>query len=88
MTPTLWASAFVILLLNLPFGYWRAGVARFSRGWFLAVHVPVPFVILIANRYGHRSRPAIQEVQQRIAELTADAEENVSGVHLVMSPGE
>src|SRR3954447_4924200 len=37
---------------------------------------PVPFVILIAYRYGKPSRPAIQEAQQRIAELTADAEEN------------
>ena len=44
---------------------------------------PVPFVVLIANRYGHRSRPAMQEAQQRIAELTADTEENVSGVRVV-----
>ncbi len=44
---------------------------------------PVPFVVLIANRYGRRSRPAIQEAQQRIAELTAEAEENVSGVRVV-----
>ena len=33
----------------------------------------------------HRARPAIQEVQQRIAELTADAEENISGVRVVKS---
>ena len=32
---------------------------------------------------GARSRPALQEVQQRIAELTAEAEENVSGVRVV-----
>ncbi|MGA9875513.1 MAG: ABC transporter ATP-binding protein, partial [Solirubrobacteraceae bacterium] len=32
-----------------------------------------------------RARPAIQEVQQRIAELTADAEENISGVRIVKS---
>jgi ABC-type multidrug transport system fused ATPase/permease subunit len=44
---------------------------------------PVPFVVLISYRYGRRSRPAIQEVQQRIAELTADAEENISGVRVV-----
>src|ERR1700760_1999206 len=44
---------------------------------------PVPFVVLIADRYGHKSRPAMQEAQQRIAELTADAEENVSGVRVV-----
>src|SRR4051812_5059977 len=44
---------------------------------------PVPFVVVIAARYGRRSRPALQEVQQRIAELTADVEENVSGVRVV-----
>jgi ATP-binding cassette subfamily B protein len=44
---------------------------------------PVPFVVFVAFRYGRRSRPALQEVQQRIAELTADVEENVSGVRVV-----
>ena len=44
---------------------------------------PMPFVIWIAFRYGRRNRPASQEVQQRIAELTAEAEENVSGVRVV-----
>jgi len=44
---------------------------------------PVPFVVVIANRYGRRARPAIQEVQQRIAELTATAEESISGVRVV-----
>jgi ABC-type multidrug transport system fused ATPase/permease subunit len=45
--------------------------------------IPVPFVVLISYRYGRRARPAIQETQQRIAELTADAEENISGVRVV-----
>jgi ABC-type multidrug transport system fused ATPase/permease subunit len=45
--------------------------------------IPVPFVVLISFSYGRRSRPAIQEVQQRIAELTADVEENISGVRVV-----
>ncbi len=44
---------------------------------------PVPFVVVISYRYGRRARPAIQEVQQRIGELTADAEENISGVRVV-----
>ncbi len=44
---------------------------------------PVPFVVWIAMRYGRRARPALQEVQQRIAELTADVEENVGGVRVV-----
>src|SRR4051795_9566926 len=45
--------------------------------------IPVPFVVMIAQRYGRRARPAAQEVQQRIAELTAEAEENISGVRVV-----
>ena len=45
--------------------------------------IPVPFVVVVATRYGHRSRPALQEVQQRIAEVTADVEENISGVRVV-----
>ena len=44
---------------------------------------PTPFVIWVAFRYGRRNRPATQEVQQRIAELTADVEENISGVRVV-----
>ena len=44
---------------------------------------PTPFVVWVAARYGKRNRPASQEVQQRIAELTAEAEENVSGIRVV-----
>jgi len=40
-----WAVAAAILALNLPFGYWRAGLRRFSGRWFLAVHAPVPLAI-------------------------------------------
>jgi ABC-type multidrug transport system fused ATPase/permease subunit len=45
--------------------------------------LPVPFVVFVAMRYGTRARPAVQEVQQRIAELTADVEENIGGVRVV-----
>ena len=34
-----------ILALNLPFGYWRAGVRKFSPQWFMAVHAPVPLAV-------------------------------------------
>jgi ATP-binding cassette subfamily B protein len=44
---------------------------------------PVPLVVFVAARYGRMARPALQEVQQRIAELTADVEENVGGVRVV-----
>ena len=45
--------------------------------------VPAPFVVYTAARYNRVSRPALQEVQQRLAELTAEAEENVSGIRIV-----
>jgi len=62
-----------------------AAAAMFALQWRLAAIslAPVPLVVVIANRYGHRSRPAMQEAQQRIAELTADTEESVSGVRIV-----
>jgi hypothetical protein len=34
-----------VFIVNLPFGYWRAGLRKFSVPWFLAVHAPVPVVI-------------------------------------------
>ena len=49
----------------------------------LVALAPTPFVVWIAYRYGRRNRPASQEVQQRIAELTAEAEENIGGVRVV-----
>ncbi len=33
--------------INLPFGFYRAAVPRFSRQWFLAIHIPVPLVIIV-----------------------------------------
>jgi F0F1-type ATP synthase membrane subunit a len=44
---SLWGLALAVLLMNLPFGFWRAGEKRFTRPWFVAVHAPVPFVILL-----------------------------------------
>jgi ABC-type multidrug transport system fused ATPase/permease subunit len=44
---------------------------------------PVPFLIAAARRYSRRNRPAEQEVQQRVGELTAGAEESVSGIRIV-----
>lgn len=36
-----------VFLLNIPFGYWRTHVKKLSLQWFLAVHIPVPFVIAL-----------------------------------------
>ncbi|HEX5781208.1 MAG TPA: ABC transporter ATP-binding protein, partial [Solirubrobacteraceae bacterium] len=69
-------SALTILLAAAAMFLLQPGLAALAL-------LPVPFVVLIAARYGRRSRPALTEVQQRIAELTADVEENVSGVRVV-----
>src|SRR5262245_34385810 len=57
----------------------------FAINPFLAVLalIPAPHVVYTASRYNRVSRPAQQEVQQRVAELTAEAEENVSGIRIV-----
>ena len=44
---SLGATSAIIFLLNLPFGCWRVRVRKFSLQWFLAVHLPVPLVIII-----------------------------------------
>ncbi len=62
-----------------------AAMIAINPGLGLIAMAPVPFVVVISQRYGRSARPAIQETQQRIAELTADAEENISGVRVVKS---
>lgn len=41
-----------ILVLNLPFGYWRAGLRKLSPLWFVAIHAPVPLVIALRGAAG------------------------------------
>jgi hypothetical protein len=38
-------AALLIFAFNVPFGYWRSRVRRFSPQWLLAIHLPVPFAI-------------------------------------------
>ena len=42
---SLFLVAVVTFLLNLPFGWLREGVKKFSYLWFLYVHIPIPFII-------------------------------------------
>jgi ABC-type multidrug transport system fused ATPase/permease subunit len=62
-----------------------AGAAMFALQPALAALslLPVPFVVVMASRFGRKSRPALQEVQQQIAELTAEVQENIAGVRVV-----
>ena len=69
-------SALTILLAAVAMFALQPGLAALAL-------FPVPFVVLVAARYSRRSRPVLLEVQQQIAELTADVEENISGVRVV-----
>jgi hypothetical protein len=42
----LWLVAAFVFFLNLPFGYWRARTRKYSLQWILAIHLPVPIVIV------------------------------------------
>ena len=37
----------IILIINIPFGYWRGNVKKFSLQWVLAIHLPVPIIIAL-----------------------------------------
>ena len=45
------------IILNLPFGYWRANVQRFSIQFILAIHLPIPFIILFRILLGSGFEP-------------------------------
>ena len=62
-----------------------AGVVMFVINPWLALIAlaPAPLIVFTALRYTRQSRPAMQEVQQRVAELTAQAEESVTGIRVV-----
>jgi len=42
---TITTAALAILVMNLPFGYWRGGLPKLSPRWFVAIHAPVPLAI-------------------------------------------
>lgn len=41
-----------VILLNIPFGYWRENVKKFSTQWFLSVHLPVPVIMFLRIQMG------------------------------------
>ena len=47
MTLPVILMAVATFLLNLPMGYWREGVRKFSWQWIVAIHAMVPVVILM-----------------------------------------
>jgi hypothetical protein len=46
MSTLIWITI-LVFVLNIPFGYWRSNVRSFSGQWFLAIHIPVPFIVAL-----------------------------------------
>ena len=46
----------IAVALNVPFGAWRATTDRLSLRWFLAVHLPIPFILFLRVASGHTWR--------------------------------
>jgi len=49
---TLFALTLIALVINLPFGYLRSRATKFSLKWFLYIHIPIPFIILMRTWSG------------------------------------
>lgn len=43
---------FFTVLLNIPFGYMRAGARKYSIRWFLYIHLPIPIIIFLRLSFG------------------------------------
>ncbi len=63
------AVAIILLVLN-----WQLALLSFLF---------IPFLLLATVRFGQRLQPILRDVQQRIADVTAVAEENVVGSRIV-----
>jgi len=43
---------FAVTILNIPFGYWRGNVRKFSPQWFLSVPIPIIILLRIISHVG------------------------------------
>jgi hypothetical protein len=59
MTEKTWIAAILIVLVNLPFGYWRAGLRKLSPRWFVAIHAPIPIAIGLRFALGIGFQPKV-----------------------------
>ncbi len=37
----------LVLIINVPFGMWRANTKKFSLQWVLSIHLPIPAVVAL-----------------------------------------
>lgn len=42
----------IAFMANVPLGYLREAVAKFSLRWFVYIHLSIPIIILLRHHYG------------------------------------
>jgi F0F1-type ATP synthase membrane subunit a len=47
-----WALAAFSILANIPLGFWRKKLKKFSVSWFIAIHATVPIIIAVRLFFG------------------------------------
>ena len=64
-----------------------ASAVMYFVNWRLALAATAvtPLIVVLAYRYSSVSHPVLREVQQKMADVTTVAEENIVGVHVVKS---
>jgi ATP-binding cassette, subfamily B, bacterial len=62
-------------------------IVMFFVDWRLALVAAAitPVLVVLAYRYSHVAHPVLRDVQQKLADMTTVAEENIVGVHVVKS---
>lgn len=43
---------FLAFIISIPCGYLRENYAKFSFMWFLLIHIPIPFIVLLRIEAG------------------------------------
>ena len=44
------ALIILIIVLNFPFGSYRLLTRKFSLAWWLSIHLPIPFIIVLRSQ--------------------------------------
>lgn len=50
---TLIVLILTVVLVNIPLGYCRQGVEKFTFAWYFYVHISIPFIIYLRIKSGY-----------------------------------
>lgn len=50
--PLIAGLVFIAFIVSVPCGYLRENFAKYSPMWFLLIHLPIPFIVLLRIKAG------------------------------------